>query len=79
MPRPGEGRSNLLEEKEHLTRDQLLGVASSFFRARHVKTPRFKSGRRKDVVVSHHNQWCKMVSWYFSRVRALGRKEEEDK
>ncbi len=49
----------------------------SFFRNRHQKRPLYKNRKagKNNPMVSNFKRNCKMVKWYFSRIRVI----EEDK
>jgi len=52
------------------------GCMMSFFRGRHGKRPRFKSGKRPDVQVSNFKRSCEMIRHYIKKIREERSKQD---
>lgn len=46
------------------------GCLESFYRARHSRRPRFKSGKRPDLSVSNHKRYREMIHHYVQKIRS---------
>jgi len=46
------------------------GCIGSFYRSRHERQPRFKSGKRLHLSVSNHKRHREMIRWYVQKIRA---------
>ena len=46
------------------------GCIWSFYRSRHERQPRFKSGKRLHLSVSNHKRHREMIRWYVQKIRA---------
>ena len=52
-------------------REIYLGCAQSYFRTRHEPAPRYRTGRRKQAMVSRYHENCRMVRHFIRKIRQI--------